>query len=350
MWILKLFCAYCLLHCAQSCSCLVFLTISTNALTYYDSKLVINWGPDCEHPPTTIKVFDYNPYAADSEPLFTTVPGNELSGRVVTNVTLKELSLPYQWDTNANLDETITEIDQQKCLDYFVVSYNRTNHVASFECLKIHPQWMTEMESIWSLPLKQLYIPGTHCSGCYMTRDNVKDKSLRKTGFLQNFDVWHQLMFGVRQLDFSIELFDKIDQLFYNPDGPFYEKLFWVKNGDQKISPLLPILKDVMKFVDRTHEIVILSFSSFSSEFSSSPEVHEVFKQLLSYEIGAYAVINHQNGSKSFDLTIQEMKDLSKFLLITYDHHNLSTSYGELSNDCTLKRLLMFIFVHQIIQ
>lgn len=323
MWFLKLLIVYSVAIDVQCFDCSVFLTISTKSLSYYDSNLVINWGPDCENPPIVVELFDYNPYVVKSPALFTGFTGSLKSGKIETDTKLKELTLPYRWDKHAKIEE-FSEPDNQKCLDFYIVSYNQTGHATNFDCLKIQPQWMTEMKEIWKLPLKQLYIPATHCSGCYMTRDNAKDSNLRDHGFTQNFDIWHQLVLGIRHLDFSIELFDKIDHLFYDPDGPFYEKLFWIKNGDRMISPLFPILRDVVKFIERSEEIVILSFSSFSEEFAENPEVHEVFKQLLSDEFGKFAFVNQQNGNDSFDLTICEMKRLSKYLLITYNHQNLS--------------------------
>lgn len=336
MWILKSLIAYFLCDAVQCFSCSVFLTISTNGLVYYDTSLVINWGPDCETPPITIKLFEYNPFEVETTPTYTAFPRNEKSGRIETNLNLKALSFPYHWDSASDVNKNDKILDRQQCLDYFIVSYNQTNHVTTFDCLKIHPQWMTEMTELWSLPLKQLFIPGTHCSGCYMTRENAKNRMLRQKGFSQNFDVWHQLVFGVRYLEFSVELFDKIGHLFYDPDGPSIEKLFWITNGDNIISPIFPILREVKKFVERSQEVVILSFSGFSKDFSENPELHEVFKQLLSDEIGSLAYLNKQNGSKSFDLTIADIKNDSKNLLITYDSENLSVMSGEFNCDSKL--------------
>lgn len=329
MWLLEIFFLCFLVIGVKSFDCSVFATISSKGLTYYDSNLVINWGPNCENPPKVVELFDYNPYIVKAPAIFTGHTAGLKFGKIETNVRLKDIILPYRWDPFAKFDGNPQEIDSKKCLDFYIVSSNETGHPTNFDCLKIQPQWINELKEIWKLPLKQLYLPGTHCSGCYMTRENSKDKNLKQFGFLQNFDVWHQLVFGVRYLEFSIELFDKIDYLFYDPDGPFFEKLFWVKSGDNRISPLLPIIRDILKFVERSQEIVILDFSSFSLKFQEDPEVHEVLKQLLSSVLEGVAFVNHQNGINSFDLTIDEMKKLSKYLLITYNHQNLSSSSCE---------------------
>lgn len=307
---------------AQSLSCPIFLTVSTREFSYYRSNLVINWGPDCEKPPLSIKLYDYNPYHVEKPmQLFSAYPNGKKSGQVETSIRLNAFALPYKWDKQTGFNESLSEENYQKCLDFFIVSYNETNDATSFDCLKIQPQWMTENHEIWKLKLKDLYIPGTHCSGCYMTRENAGDKI--ENGFLQSFDVWHQLVMGVRYLDFSVGMKKQFSTNFFNTNQ-FYQKIFWIKSGNFLVSPLLKVLTDVVKFVQRSKEIVILNFSGFSDEFLTTPEIHEVLQLFITEEIGNLAFVNHQNGRQSFDLTIQEMKNASKYLLITYNRWNLS--------------------------
>lgn len=45
---------------------------------------------------------------------------------------------------------------------------------------------------------------GTHCSGCYPNRFTGRSLLVRKFGYTQNFDVWTQLVMGVRYLDISV--------------------------------------------------------------------------------------------------------------------------------------------------
>ena len=326
MWSLRLIFVIFALKKANSLNCKTFLTVSTNDYSYYYTNLVVNWGPECVEPPASILLYDYNPYDVGTPPLFVVFPQNKTSGRVVTNVKLNDFKLPHKWDSTTKPNEFVNSLDQQKCLDYFLISFDSSNQAKTFDCLKIEPQWMTEITSIWNIPLKELYIPGTHCSGCYMTRENARDN--KEKGFLQNFDVWSQLVFGVRYLDFSIGLHQKVSQLFYDPDEPFFEKIFWVQHNNILISPLLKILREVVKFAKRSNEVIVISFSSFSEGFDNQ-EIHEILKLLINDEVGNVSLMNQQRGRQSFEVTINEMKNAGKNLLINYNHSNLSTSYGK---------------------
>lgn len=324
MWFFEVIFAYLLVKSVLSSCCSIFLTTSSDSLTYYNSSLVINWGPDCEKPPDSFKLFGYNPYVVKTRPLTSLHPEEPRlmkSGRVETKIKLKVSPLPYNWDPHVPHDDLSIEGDHKKCLDFYLQSYNETNLATNFDCLKIQPQWMTELAEVWKMPLKELFIPGTHCSGCYMTRENGKRKELADHGFLQSFDIWHQLVFGIRYLDFSVGLAKGFKRR-------SHAEMFWIQNGEHLISPLVPILKEIVKFVERSKEIVILSFRRFSSTFDSNYKHYEAFKELLVDELGHYAVINPQDGRESFDLTIEEMKKVSKYLLITYNHHNLSVLPG----------------------
>lgn len=288
MLFLKVFLLFVTIEVGQSSSCSTFLTVSTREFIYYRSNLVINWGPNCEKPPTSIKLYDYNPYHVKKPmQLFSAYPSGQKVGQVETSIRLNDFKLPFKWDSKTELNESLSEESYQKCLDFYIVSYNETNHAIGFDCLKIRPQWMSESHDIWNMKLKDLYIPGTHCSGCYMTWENAKDK--KENGFLQNFDVWHQLVLGIRHLDFSIGVRKQLSHSFFNSQDQFYEKIFWIKSGDLLISPLLRVLADVAKFAERSKEILILNFSGFSEEFSETPEMHEVLKQFIGDEIGALA-------------------------------------------------------------
>lgn len=312
----------------QSSSCSSFLTVSTREFNYHRSNLVINWGPDCTDPPFSIKLFDYNPYLVKKPvQIFSVYPNGRKFGRVETSRRLDAFTLPYKWDPSTHLDESLNQSTYQKCLDFYIVSYNATNQAMDFDCLKIEPQWMTENPEISSLALKDLYIPGTHCSGCYQTRENARSK--KEDGFHQNFDFWHQLVFGIRFFDFSIGLNRQVTSNVFDVGGRFYENIFWIKSDDHLITPLLKILKDVGRFAERSKEILILNFRAFSSEFIQYPELHKVLQFLITEEIGSLAYINF-GSVNSFDLTIQEMKRAQKYLLIMYNQSNPEGILGKI--------------------
>lgn len=56
-----------------------------------------------------------------------------------------------------------------------------------------------------SIPLSKLIIPGTHNSGSYNSDDSVlKGEGFHRFVFTQDHDIWTQLVFGIRYLDFRI--------------------------------------------------------------------------------------------------------------------------------------------------
>lgn len=317
-------------------ACPVYLTLTTDSFISHDSKLNINWGPECINPPTKIRIYSENPYLTETAALEEVSPKNLNVGNFKTQIKLGKLKLPLKWDRNLQSSELINDQIDSNCINFFILSFNRTNHVTNFDCMKINPQWMTKTKELWRFPLKQLVIPGTHCSACYLTRSNGRRNNLKSLGaFRQNFDVWQQLLMGIRYLDFSVGYFRS-----------FHEVLdikgrFWVFNGEHEITPIFPILEDIRQFVEISREIVILDFRNFTYGFHEYSGAHEIFKKLLQNTLGNIAVINYQNGINSFDFTIQNLRSASKYLLILYNHNDLNIMKG--------KQFQNYIFVAQIV-
>lgn len=180
------------------------------------------------------------------------------SGRVETDVKFKKLNLPAPWNDKASGNFSEHEETATKCLNFYVMSFSNTNEILSFDCLKIQPTWMSEMKHIQDIPLKDLFIPGTHCSSCYQSKFNYQNLLLKKLGFLQNFDVWEQLVFGIRYLELSIGYFPLKTPGETDENEMSLVEHFWIMNDELKMMPLLPVLEDVNKFVRITKEIVIL--------------------------------------------------------------------------------------------
>jgi hypothetical protein len=249
-------------------------------------------------------------------------PNKSKAGRIETNIKLGHLKLPQQWNSNSQSTELINE-NESNCINYYVLSFNQSNHVTNFDCLKIHPQWMTKAKNLWLFPLKQLLIPGSHCSACYLTRINSKRKSLKKTDYKQKLDVWQQLVMGIRYLDFSVGYFRSFHDLLDK------HAKFWVFNHNHEILPIFPILEDVRKFVELSDEIVILDFNNFAYGFHENSDGHEIFRKLLHQTFIGVAFVNKQNAMKSFDITILQMKKAKKNVLILYEHEDLNAVAGE---------------------
>ncbi|KAG5676926.1 hypothetical protein PVAND_006723 [Polypedilum vanderplanki] len=302
-------------------ACPVYLTLSTNSLIQKESTLTVNWGPDCNNQniPAKIRIYSKNPYLYETPSLEEITPDNKNFGKVETNLKLGEIKFPRKWNINDQFEENIDYESDSYCLNFFILSFNHTNHVISFNCMKINPQWMTKNKELWLFPLKQLVIPGTHCSGCYMTTSNMRRRNWKNLEiFQQRFNVWQQLVLGIRYLDFSVGYFRS-----------FHETLdikgrFWVFNENHEITPIFSILEDILHFCELSKEIVIINFSNFVYGFHEGSGAHEIFKKLLQNTFGHIAVINMQNGKLSSDLTIQQLKTASKYVLILYNYNDLN--------------------------
>lgn len=303
---------------SASCShCPVYLTVK-NALTLDASRLTINWDKNCENPPDKLRAFNENPYLQEAQVFLEIAPKAHKLQHFVTNFKLSDLKFPKKWTNHQVNQDHDQQPQHSNCLNFYVLSFNKTNHVTNFECLKINPQWMSETKEIWRFPLKHLLIPGTKCSACYMTSSNSKRRNLRRNSFKQNFNVYQQLVFGVRYLEFSVGYFRSFHGVL-DIKGRFF-----AFSQNQEISSIFSVLEDVKQFVKISKEIVILNFNHFAYGFHES--THELFMDLLQGTLEDVAVVN--NGTKSFDLTIEKMKSVGKYLLILYNHKDVIDSTG----------------------
>ncbi|XP_017474481.1 PREDICTED: uncharacterized protein LOC108365049 isoform X2 [Rhagoletis zephyria] len=285
-------------------ACPIYLTISLDSKTLQDAYLEINWGPECHDHPEWIGIFSEDPSTTYFHPEARITNINNSSGKVLSNVKVGKLRFPHGW--NSNDDNTVPiEYPKGKCLPYYVASFNGSE-LLTVECLKIQPNWMSKLEHIAQMPLKDLFIP-------------VKTKSVLVKDYVvaQQFDVWSQLVFGVRYLDFSIG-FDKIADVYdtSNADN------FCIVNENKLVQPLRGVLKDVKRFVQLSHEVVILDFSSFPIGFYKHPERHSNLLHLLHEEVGDIVYIRNTSASEGmkqcFELTIDEIRKNNKYLIILY--------------------------------
>lgn len=168
------------------------------------SYLEINWGPKCPNPAEWIGLYPEDPSASYVAPLFTVDLEDRPTGHIKTNVKLGDIYLPYGWNKSEIIDGTTPDQIKSACLPFYIASFNN-KIIQTLDCLKIQPNWMQFIPQIQNVPIKELFIPGTHCSGCYDRRTKTaRSILLKKFGFVQNFDIWTQLVFGIRYLDISI--------------------------------------------------------------------------------------------------------------------------------------------------
>lgn len=183
--------------------CPIYLTISPISHNVESSYLEVNWGPKCPNPAEWVAIYAEDPSVSYSAPLFSVDLNNQTTGHIKTTVKLGDIQMPYGWN---RIDAAISAPDYIKsaCLPFYIASFNGRS-MQTLECLKIQPNWMKSIAEIQTVPIKDLFIPGTHCSGCYDRRTKMsRSILLKKFGFVQNFDVWLQLVLGVRYLDISV--------------------------------------------------------------------------------------------------------------------------------------------------
>uniref|UniRef100_A0A182QGE0 Phosphatidylinositol-specific phospholipase C X domain-containing protein n=1 Tax=Anopheles farauti TaxID=69004 RepID=A0A182QGE0_9DIPT len=310
---------------SSTAGCPIHLTISSLARSIEDAPLVINWGPGCESPPDWIGLYTENPALSDASPIAKVLVNGAPSGRVVSEVKFGTRKLPGGWSHDQVLQHIPKRKSKPICYDLYLTSYDALGQLEYFDCLKIQPTWMFSEPALGNVSLRELFLPGTHCSGCYQTRTNVGNVFLKRIGFRQSLDVWSQLVFGVRYLDFSIGYYP-------SHNGT---RNFWIMNEHFRVASLGPVLQDIRRFVLLSEETVFLDFRRFPLGFHNNPEQHEALLALLDRELGDLVYRRNRpaseededetpgradDGTESYNLTLGEMRREGKYVLITYNH------------------------------
>uniref|UniRef100_A0A4Y0BRQ5 Phosphatidylinositol-specific phospholipase C X domain-containing protein n=1 Tax=Anopheles funestus TaxID=62324 RepID=A0A4Y0BRQ5_ANOFN len=306
---------------AYADSCPIYLTIFALGRSIEVSPLVINWGPGCDNPPEWIGLYTENPALSNASPIAQVFPNGEHGGQVITDVKFGRRKLPGGWSHEQVLQHIPKRKSKPICFDLYLTSYDQANQLQYFDCLKIQPTWMFSEPGLGNVSLRELFLPGSHCSGCYQTRTNVGNAFLKKIGFRQSMDVWSQLVFGVRYLDFSIGYYP-------SHNGT---RNFWIMNEHFRVTSLGPILQDIRRFVILSEETVFLDFRRFPLGFHNNPEQHVALLALLEQELGDLVYRRQSLSSdevetaddadgESYNLTLGDMRREGKYILITYNH------------------------------
>lgn len=140
-------------------ACPLFLTVSLEGKNLFDTKLELNWGPDCHDVPQWIGIFREDPSISNIQP--EQIVTNEItnsSGKLITNIKLEKMKFPLEWQQN-NTNISQIQNSKSKCLPYYVASFNE-NELLMVECLKIYPNWMNQTPHVAQMQLKNLFIPG----------------------------------------------------------------------------------------------------------------------------------------------------------------------------------------------
>ncbi|XP_058459973.1 uncharacterized protein LOC131435792 [Malaya genurostris] len=297
-------------------TCPVYLTLSSLSRHLENASVVINWGPDCETPPDWIGLYTANPAISNEPPIVKVIVNGQTSGEVITEQKFGKQRMPGGW----NFEEVLRHIPKRRakplCFGFYLVSYDKSNELQTFDCLKIQPNWMFTEGNLGNVSLKDLFLPGTHCSGCYQTKANVNNVYFKRIGYRQDLDIWTQLVFGIRYLDFSVG---------FHPSHNGTRN-FWIMNESYRVGSILPILQDIRRFVILSEESVFLDFRRFPLGFHNHPEQHAEFLQLLEQELGDLIYRRPHFGNEEKDerqshhLTLAQMRQDGKYILVTYSH------------------------------
>ncbi|PNF30828.1 hypothetical protein B7P43_G06116 [Cryptotermes secundus] len=302
----------------------VFLTVSSlwrpssHDHGLADRDLELNWEPSCDPAmlPDWVGLFDTNPSTTEiPSPLVKVHPADHHDGFFRTNVSLGRPLLPGGWEFGHNA--TPTEGDH--CFPYWAASF-RGDQLVHMDCLKIRPTWMWDHRlQLRSLSLGGLFIPGTHNSACYkgsLTRRDTFSRYL----LTQDTGVWGQLVHGIRYLDLRVGYYPPTNKT----DTKDHRTRFWVNHDLIRVGPLLPVLREVKQFLQKTMgEVVILDLHRFPVGFHGRPARHRCLVALLTRELKSIALPVSSVSASTLLRDIWDRDD-NRRLIVAYGDKNVA--------------------------
>lgn len=116
-------------------------------------------------------------------------------------------------------------------------------------------------DSLGSVPLHDLFIPGTHNSGSYRPyQGQTSDTVFMRYLICQDEDIYSQLVYGTRKRILPISYLDTLTIEFvgiryldirvgYYPER---EEKFWMNHNYARINPLRLLIQDIKTFLQST--------------------------------------------------------------------------------------------------
>ncbi|RZF49295.1 hypothetical protein LSTR_LSTR011819 [Laodelphax striatellus] len=233
------------------------------------------------------------------------------TGYYETSWSIGTPKFPGGWEKNS----TEEKMTGERCLPFWIVGL-RGGTPVDIRCLLINPTWMDDHKiALERLNLTSLFIPGTHNSGCFRSRTNKPGSRRDSTSrylLTQDQDIWNQLVYGIRYLDFRVGIYPiRRSNGSHDLDD---DSNFWINHDLIKVRPLVPALKDVRKFLEASKgEIIILDFHRFPVGFSGRHHRHHSLVKILQRELGEFA-FPYQN---EFPL-LEDIWSSGKNLIISY--------------------------------
>ncbi|CAD7082251.1 unnamed protein product [Hermetia illucens] len=290
--------------------CPTHISIWPNGKTSFEATIQVRWDQNCDPKPNWIKFFEKDPAISNLFPKSAIEIHNDSSTDVVIDQRIGKLLFPGGWNRNDQLSLHSTKpktYPRGRCLDYYVASF-RDSDLLSVNCLKIQPNWMRLTEHIADIPLKSLFIPGTHASGCYYNITKKGSWKMEKFYHTQNYDVWTQLVFGVRFLDLSLGYF--LSNTAKYSISTVYE--------DTLVNPIINILVDVRNFVRLSGEVVLLDFRDFLSGSRDNVQYYHVLISLLEIELGEFTFRRNTSSTHNqlYDFSLNDVIKAGKNILL----------------------------------
>ena len=251
-------------------------------------------------------VMDHDPLLDVSDILEKIPVYESAEGRVLSNVKFNSSTFPT----------VINDTIDGECLPYHV-AYLRDGDILFNDCLKIHPNWMSERASVLEeVHLTSVILPGVHDAGAgtpykEWAPDGFVEDVVAKWTFTQDTDMWTQLVCGVRYFDMRLS---------YYPNG---EYSFYVNHGDVRIAPLEPYLMALENFLESTEEIVIFDIHSLEHNFDDYLEAKLGLNELISSYVGRFML----SAFYAPNPTLKTIWNSGKRLIVTYPSGSKPSNY-----------------------
>lgn len=105
----------------------------------------------------------------------------------------------------------------------------------------------------------------------------------------------------------------------YSPDPMSLFFSFWINHDLIKVRPLVPVLEEIKRFIEKTKdEVILLDLHRFPAGFNGRPSRHDRLVELLEREFKEYAVPYSESLPTLGDIWRQQ-----KRIIISYAHNIL---------------------------
>ncbi|OQR74775.1 hypothetical protein BIW11_03362 [Tropilaelaps mercedesae] len=262
------------------------------------AKLRVYPGP-CDPTPTAdVRLFEVQDFVKKEHPDYVTVS---------TGIFLPRTSWSVKNLPNRTLIYALLLIDN---VEHAEISF------------KSEARWMEEnVPIIGTLPLIELALPGTHQSGAYSPYVGSIFGEQRGMIYCQEEDVFTQLLYGIRALDFRPAAVSK-------KNSPYNGFEYFIYNGKVPTgNNLETILEDVKNFLELyTKEFIFIDFSEYAVGFDNQ-EAYDGLDKLVQAKIGRYVFPrNNTRLRQAVEKNLQDLLTGNYRVMLTYANDSKFTA------------------------